>query len=238
MAGQQHLDNLTRTTSATRQVCFAARAASSESPGIEISLGSRNSEALAELLPVLICGEESAELAFGALTRNRELPDHARCSLMRIESDEREHEKLLRHVSLALPAPRADAALLRALRRFFVGLGRLGLGSHLTRIVALDSAACVLLGALRAANGAVAADSPLGRIFERIHRDEVRHVLIAREQLRSAAGRINVRAVAMETRVQLVELLTHRAAPLEQVLGVDADRLFARLLTLPRGLFA
>jgi hypothetical protein len=232
------LDNLTRTTGATRQVCFAARAAGNESPGFEIRLGSRNSEALAELLPVLICGEESAGLAFAALTGNRELSDRARCSLLQIEADEREHERLLGHVSLALPPPRADAALSRALRRFFVRLGRLGLGPHLTRIVALDSAACVLLGALRAANGAVVADSPLGRVFARIHRDEVRHVLIAREHLRSAAGPINVRAVAMETRMQLVELLTHRAAPLEQVLGVDADRLFARLLKLPRGLFA
>lgn len=219
-------------------ICFAAN--QRHEPLHEVTgirLASRHSEALAELLPVLICGEESASLVFSRL---RQAPDlsSAHDELARIEREEDEHARLLLQVRLALPTARTDAALSRAARLFFVRMSEREMGPHFARIAALDSGVCVLLGALRRRRTPIAADPALSQLFARIHRDEARHVLVARRFACALSGSQQAYVTAYDTRQQLVELLMHRAAALEQLLCIDADKLFSRLRRPSRGLFA
>jgi hypothetical protein len=220
-------------------ICFAScNQGNGAAPVIPIQLNARHGDALAALLPVLICGEESASLAFAQLTRAPALSMQAHRQLAGIERDEARHERLLLQLRASLPQPPVDAALLRALRRFFLRLREADIGRHFARIAALDSAVCTLLGSLRSRNSPLASAPILANLFARIHRDEVQHVLVARSHAGSLIGAAKAHTIAIDTRHQLVELLLHRADALEQILGVDPDRLFARLRQPPRALFA
>ncbi len=221
-------------------ICFASRNPGDDAPlaAIPIQLGARQCDALAELLPVLICGEESANLVFAQLAQAPALSAQAHRTLAGIERDEATHEQLLLQVRAALPEPSVDAALLRATRHFFLRLHEADIGRHFARITALDSAVCTLLGALRHHSRPLARAPMLAGIFARIHRDEVRHVVVARAHARQLIGASQARAIAIDTRHQLVELLRHRADALEQILGVDPDKLFVRLRNPARALFA
>ena len=217
-------------------VCFVSnRRRDSLLPLPELRLRASDAEALAELLPVLICGEESAGMVFAHLSQVPDLAA-AHAELSRIEHDEREHARLLLQVRRTLPAARSDPALSSAVRNFFLRLAERDVGRHLARIVALDSAVCLLLGALRHRRTTVGSEPTLGPLFGRIHRDEARHVLVARHHTRRLVDGQQAIAIARDTRSQLVELLTHRAAALEQLLRIDADRLFGRLRTPAPGL--
>jgi hypothetical protein len=219
-------------------VCFAGHNGHELAHDVAgLRLNARDSEALAELLPVLICGEESAGLVFARLSQASDLA-LAHDELSRIEREEFEHARLLSQVRLALPKARTDAALARAAKLFFMRMSEHELGRHFARIAALDSGVCVLLGALRRRTTPTAAEPVLNPMFARIHRDEARHVLVTRRYARALAGSQRAEAIAHDTRRRLVELLTHRAAALEQLLCIDADKLFARLRNPPRGLFA
>jgi len=202
-----------------------------------LRLSTRHSEALAELLPALICGEESAGLVFARLSREPHLSS-AHDELARIEREECDHACLLSQVRAALPTPRMDKALARAARAFFIRMSEPEVGRHFARIAALDSGVCILLGALRHRSTPIAAEPTLSRLFARIHRDEARHVLVARGYARTLAGSQSAHAIALDTRQQLVDLLMHRAAALEVLLCIDVDKLFARLRNPSPGFFS
>jgi hypothetical protein len=94
------------------------------------------SEALSELLQVFACGEESAALAFVHLGGSP-LGDAARRGLARVAEEELIHERLLRELRAALPAPAPDRELRRALLRFYHGVAQTNMGLHLASIAAL-----------------------------------------------------------------------------------------------------
>jgi len=193
--------------------------------GVRLSAGSAG--ALAELLQVLSCGEESAALAFDHLGNSR----HERplgSALAGIAADEREHQALLAGLGASLPQPRQDPSLEATMRRFFMRLADRDVLVHFVRIVAIDSAVCHILGALRCRGKPLASDDWVGSILERIHHDEARHVAIASRcaapLLKSARGR----EIAADAREQLTHVLRLRADSLDS-LSVDPDRLFSRL---------
>src|SRR5712671_8122934 len=134
--------------SVDHQICFrladAVPAASLPGP---LRLGDAQAEALSELLQVFACGEESAALAFARLG-DSPLEDVARHALTRVAEEELIHERLLRGLRGALPAPARDKELRRALLRFYHGIAQADIGVHLASIASLDSAACLILSAL------------------------------------------------------------------------------------------
>ena len=109
--------------------------------------------------------------------------------------------------------------------------------THLTRIVALDSAVCALLGALRARTRPLGRDQAIASLLTHIHNDEARHVQIARDVVDELSTHMRTASGAIEVREGLIDILSHRAAALD-CLQVDPDKMFARLRCLPRGLFA
>jgi hypothetical protein len=125
------------TALADRQVCFrladALPAVLSSGP---FRLGDAAAEALSDLLQVFACGEESAALAFAHLGSSA-LEVAARHGLARIADEELVHERLLRGLPNALPAPAPDRELRRALLRFYYGIAQADIGLHLASIAAL-----------------------------------------------------------------------------------------------------
>jgi uncharacterized membrane protein YgdD (TMEM256/DUF423 family) len=133
------------------------------------------------------------------------------------------------------PAP-LEFRLHTRMRRFFVTLADPEPGRYFARIAGLDSAVCIVLGALRARRSPLAGEATVAGTLARIHRDEARHVDTAR---RLALAHVPARLatdVATETRRRLVPLLRERGAALEE-LGLDAERLFGRLGNVSAGIF-
>jgi len=185
-------------------------------------------EALGRLLPVLLCGEESAFYVFwreaGRLTDVQ-----LRRSLAlarRIAAEELEHERLLRELRNGCPAPRDLASIRLRARRFFLRMASREPALHFARVAALDSGVCVILAAVA---------KPLARAravvdtLNRIRRDEARHVRFSREHsCELGADKLLLADTAARIRTELVALLSPLASSFED-LGLDADHLFRRL---------
>ena len=215
-----------------RQICFRlADTLPAVSPVGPFRLGDAAAEALSELLQVFACGEESAAHAFAHLGSSA-LEDAARHGLARVADEELAHERLLRGLRNALPAPAPDRELRRALLRFYHGIAQADIGLHLASIAALDSAVCVILAALLEPDRVLAREPAVATIFRRIQRDEVGHVSLSR---RLAAELVHPDAIGA-ARLGLVGVLARRGAQFER-LSIDAGRLFARIAQVPNGLF-
>jgi hypothetical protein len=222
--------------SVDRQICFRLPdAGPAASPVGPFRLGDTQAEALSELLQVLACGEESAALAFAHLGGSP-LEDAARRGLARVAEEELIHERLLRGMRAALPAPAPDRELRRALLRFYHGIAQPEIGLHLASIAALDSAVCVILAALLEPDRVLAREPEVSAILRRIHGDESGHVRLSRRLAPELADRDAIGAVAENARLGLVDLLARRGAEFER-LNVNAGRLFARIARVPNGLF-
>jgi hypothetical protein len=73
-------------------------------------------------------------------------------------------------------------------------------------------------------------------IIRRIQRDEAGHVRLSRRLAVALVRGDAIGAVAEDARLGLVGLLARRGAAFES-LGVNAERLFARIARTPNGLF-
>lgn len=190
-------------------------------------------QALADLLPVLICGEASAERAFEQLLRRleSEVEPALAAALASVAEDEQRHGDWLDALRATLPAPASDQPGRRALR-FLLGLVIDDPALHLARVAALDAAVCRVLAEVGAAGRPIAAASALAQVFRDIRRDEGRHVRIARR----AAHALGVDSAVMSRERHAVTaafaglIVEQRSA--FAALGVDAVRL-ARRIALP-----
>jgi len=214
-------------------VCFRRRGRpQSVRIALEQELSGNVAEAVAELLQVLCCGEESAVFAFERLSRHAALQEAAAACAARIAREEACHDELLGGLRLALPTPRSDGALLDRLKGFYRALGTRDAFVHLTQIYALDSGVCIVLSALRGEGRPVGRNSTLAAILGRILHDEVGHVRdsgrIARELGPRRAGTEHV----ARTREGLADMIFQRADALE-TLEVDPDALWRALLRVP-----
>jgi hypothetical protein len=104
---------------------------------------------------------------------------------------------------------------------------------HFVRIVAIDSAVCQILGALRRRGRPIDSDVYVCAILERIHQDEARHVAIASRCVTPLLNSARGRDIVADARDRLTQVLRLRASSLD-ALSVDPDQLFTRLRALPR----
>ena len=219
-----------------RQICFrladAIPIASAPEP---LHLADAKAEALAEVLQVFACGEESASLAFARLG-DSPLADAARRALARVADEELMHEELLRGLRGALPAPVPDRQLRHAMVHFYHRMAQADIGLHFASIAALDSAVCKILATLLTPARILAQEPTVAMILGRIHRDEARHVRLSRSLAAELGPRDAIGAVAENARLGLVDVLARRGAAFES-LGVDAAQLFASIGRVPDGLF-
>jgi hypothetical protein len=184
--------------------------------------------ALGQLLPSLLCGEESAFHVFwreGQRVSNAQA-SRSRALAYRIAADELEHEHLLQQLRSCCPVAGDIASILPGTRRFFLRIASRDPAVHFARVAGLDSGVCVILAALV---------KPLSRatavteIFGRIRRDEARHVRFSRQRsYELGAGTLLVANTTAQIRSELVALLYPLARSFEDI-GVDSDHLFRRI---------
>lgn len=214
-------------------VCFRRRG---RPPSVRIALEQELSgnvaEAVAELLQVLCCGEESAVFAFERLSRHAALQEAAAACAARIAREEACHDQLLGGLRLALPTPRSDGSLLDRLKGFYRALGTRDAFVHLTQIYALDSGVCIVLSALRGEGRPVGRNSTLAAILGRILHDEVGHVRDSRRIARELGPRRAGAEHVARVREGLADMIFQRAEALE-TLEVDPDALRRTLLRVP-----
>ena len=106
--------------------------------------------ALGRLLPILLCGEESAFQVFwreGHKASNVQI-SRSEALANQIALEELEHERLLQELRSCCPVPHDVASTLLRTRRFFLRMASRDPAVHFAKVAALDSAVCILLSAL------------------------------------------------------------------------------------------
>lgn len=172
---------------------------------------------LADALPFLLCGEESAVHVF---SRRWGHSLGATETLAAIAAEERFHAAWLDALARALPPPQrwGDA---QAAVAFFRGLPLQEAGPHFSAIAALDLAVCRLLAPLTGPTSPLLGVPALAQGLRRICQDEARHVRLAR----SFARRLGVDALAQRRRdLDVAASLRRLLAPVQpglQRLGVS-----------------
>ena len=199
-------------------------------------LAGESALALAELLPLLGCGEEAAIASFGRLAQDSSLEAGARAALHAIASDERRHDALLSGLRDALPTPTSNPALRKSSRQFHLAISQGGPQVHLARVAGIDAAVCAVLSRVLGSASTVAHDPGVARVLGHIRRDEARHVATSRGIAIAAVGRSRARDAAAEARAGLADLIEMGADAFARI-GVDPDRLLAQVRALPNGLF-
>lgn len=185
-------------------------------------------QAFADLLPVLLCGEESASLAFDGLAAAGDAS--VAPVLARIAEEERGHDALLSGIRAALPEATDLPSIRAKARQFYRRLQERDSVRHLARITALDSAACTIIAALVRPRYGISSDPRIAGRLRFILGEEVGHVRLGIAF--SATLGPDRGAIHEETRMALCELLSPCADRFE-TLAVDPDVLFRRLRTLP-----
>ena len=159
----------------------SGRRAQKDAPIQPLDLPAGAAQGLADLLPILTCGEASAELVFddaSSLLPAVFDPDLRR-ALRSTADDERRHGVWLAALSDDLPPPVSHRPA-REAAAFLGDLATADLGLHLSRVAALDAAVCIVLAVACARNTPIAGCARVVDTFVRIRRDEGRHVRISR----------------------------------------------------------
>jgi hypothetical protein len=218
------------------QSCFSRTVSVAEQGMIRVEgLGSAGAEALATLLPVLQCGEESASLVFDGLAMDSTIED--RDQLQQIADEERHHEQLLHRLAASLPCSRRQAPMRGVARRFYLRQQHRNIAVHFARIAALDSGACVILSALLRPMAQLTKAPEVQKLFKHIYQDESRHVRLSRHHAIGRTEPAIARDIAHDTRHQLADILASVGDCFES-LRVDAAVLDRHLRHVPQGLFA
>ena len=194
--------------------------------GPHLNMGSAQAEALANLLPLMLCGEESAILAFDALAQAAGSVEGYR-ALRSVADEEGVHETLLASLAAALPPPSGTPPV-DTVRRFFHTMGDRDVGRHFLKIAALDSGLCCILSEARAASTVTQAQPPIAAAFARIHQDEARHVTLAVSFARQLRPIADLAGVVIEVRARLAALIGQQADSFD-TLRISPERVLARL---------
>lgn len=210
----------------------AARFAPARIGGLDLAAAM----ALADLLPLLGCGEEAAALAFDELSLGA-ADDLSGRALRAIAGEERVHDALLKRLAHALPEPKSAESALRAARRFHIDLGLGGVDLQFAKIAAIDASVCTVLGRLLRRGGPASSDETVRFTLARIRRDEARHVAVSRRLSLARGVSVAARDAAVAARGALAGILRLGGDAFD-ALGVDPDRLVRDVARLPAGLLS
>ncbi len=184
--------------------CLATRTQSVLLPITPLNLQSllpSEIRAVANLLPLLICGEESATFVFDDLAKTLEsrLSPTLINALRSVTKDEVRHATYLEILRNGLPAPRDRLATQRA-AIFLRVLKVTEPERQLARLAALDSAVCMILSALLHPAAPLNRAEDIARPLRRIQLDEAQHVRTTRACVK-ALGLSQAQAASERTMV-------------------------------------
>ncbi len=133
---------------------------------------------LANCLPFLACGEESAVHAFSH-SLLKDISSEEAKEMQAIAEDELRHARYLESLRCELPAPSIHLPV-DATSRFFRRLLTKNSAKHFAQIAALDLSVCRLLAPLLHPQAGLRNAPQVREILGAITRDEARHVKVAR----------------------------------------------------------
>lgn len=172
------------------------------------TLSNHHCQDLANALPFLACGEESAIHAFSN-SLLKHLNENQRAEMARIAEDELRHANWLERLRISLPLPNQHLPN-KQLTRFFKRLLTRHTALHFARVAALDSAVCKLLAPLLRVDSILFCQAPeVHSGLVSILRDEARHVKAARK-MASNFGLSKAKQTEVNTNIEaeLWQLLT------------------------------
>ena len=188
------------------------------------NLSAVQQQALARLVPLLLCGEQSAVHVFNS-EYNRQ--QQSRRYLAEIEADERLHEEALQQLLEQLPDVTGMHKIKRQAQLFYARIQQAtdSVAAHFYTISQLDACVCVLMNAV--ANSSIKG-SRAARLFTLIKQDEARHVSIAKKHARELQADIEQHNGGMPVQQGLVDLLRTQQQAFRD-LDIDTEQLFSRL---------
>lgn len=194
-------------------------------------LSSEQANALARLLPLLMCGEQSAQLVFNQTLEQYQADSEQALyqQLAEIEADEQFHDLALQQVFAQLPTPNDLSRITRRAQLFFCRLNQTkSKQEHFARIRHLDACVTIIMSAMAAS--ALGPQHIISQLFQHIQKDEARHVKISSQYVRLLGGdNKTILAEAQMIKRELVNLLSSEKTAFE-TLSVDSQQLFARIL--------
>jgi hypothetical protein len=217
--------------------CLSARAKSANIDEVSLyhspkrinlsSLSEFEKQALANLMPLLICGEETAVLVFDDLAEalKNKLSDALIQDLKSITLDEIRHSDDLEELREHLP----DTLDRRAVYRVAVFLKVLKSDdpiNQLALLASLDAAVCQLLSTLLRAGNPLSSCSQVTDILRRIQLDEARHVRITRDSYLSLGLSCQEYSLAQSKVLKAFIALLKPAKNDFAYLGIDIESLF------------
>ncbi|MCL9780736.1 hypothetical protein M9194_04700 [Vibrio sp. S4M6] len=144
-----------------------------------ISFSSQHHMALARLLPLLVCGEQSSQWVFYNESRRLQQNPQAVIDFEQIVADEQYHEQALEFVRTQLDEPDDITTLKRRSQHFFAQLAVTeSFSEHFAQIACLDSLVCKLMLAIE--NGSLGKTHPFSLLCRAIKKDEAKHVSMSK----------------------------------------------------------
>ena len=195
-----------------------------------MSLPSTVMESLGQLMPLLMCGEQSAALVFN---READRTHSQRSSQLfrEIEAEEVVHDDALQTIYSNLPVSKQEAEIKRRAKRFYVAMGSVNAPAEelFARIQHLDSCVCAIMDGVE--KGKIGKQHPFAHVFRRVKQDEARHVGVSRQHLQwMGSDRQRISELGIEIRSQLIELIRPDTDHWEAI-GVDWDKLERQILS-------
>lgn len=197
-------------------------------------------EALGRIMPILLCGEESAVMVFTNLDQaivSRSAPQAQQFAsgaervMAKVAGEEHFHEYMLNALVEGLQSDAQHDA--RAMRRrsklFFMRLLSHDPTCHLARLSGLDSYVAKTLAALQCKTSALRPQAALMRLYDKIRFDEGGHVRITRDYLLAHDVKPGVLARERAFVAEAYRDLLEPYFPAFEALGVDSDRLRAAI---------
>ncbi|MBR9729425.1 hypothetical protein ACFOD0_14950 [Shewanella intestini] len=153
-----------------------------------LQFNDKQSEMMTCLLPLLLCGEQSAQLVFNQeiarlnngdddlIKMQRQLLINA---LREVESDECRHDIALQQVTDNLPVLTDTIKVQRMAKRFYTQLGRVdNYQQHFVRIATLDTCVTHIMHAFE--HGKLGRTHRFSQLCGLIKKDEAKHVYVSR----------------------------------------------------------
>lgn len=165
----------------------------------------RQAEHMARLLPLLLCGEQSAQLVFNQeISRLSQLDEQQLIStLLDVEADEYRHDVALQLAAAEVANQPDFYQVQRQARRFYASLGRVECFSdHFVRIATLDTCVTHIMHAFEHSN--LGKQHPFSQLCNLIKKDEAKHVYVSREHAMSLGAE---QADFIDARQQVVSQL-------------------------------
>ncbi|WP_062270772.1 hypothetical protein [Endozoicomonas arenosclerae] len=192
------------------------------------SLNPEQKSALSRLVPLLLCGEQSAMLVFhNEYLRLSPNNSPSLQALLQIEADEFIHEQALQNLQQWLPEPEDIRQIKRRSQLFYARLHKssLTIKQHFFMISQLDACVCLIMSAMAQS---MKQNPILQNLFQLILKDEARHVYVSRMHARALSNQKPDDRPHKDLHQQLITLLSTEERSF-RTLGVDTGMLFQRI---------